>query len=241
MNRFRRMLDVTRASMLFARGVVLVEGISEGILLPALARRLGAGFDLAQASVAVVPMAGVDFATFGKLFGEGAIDIPVAIVTDGDPTVEYPDGEDKWLTAQPKRIDGAIEVCARVKKLLTDFEKNGRVRVCHSVVTLEHDLASAGAENGLALFDAWTKCYERRPRRLARKSVEKAATADERALLLWRAICLGDPAHGKAEVAQALAGVLDEKKDDGSLVVEKFEVPKYLKDALVHVLPPASP
>lgn len=239
--KLRRMLDVTRASMLFARGVVLVEGISEGLLLPALARRLGASFDLAQASVAVVPMAGVDFATFGKLFGKDAIDIPVAIVTDGDPTVEYPDGDDKWITAQPRRIGGAIEVCPRVKKLVTDFQKNARVRICHSVVTLEHDLASAAVDNGLALFDAWKSCYERRPRTLLREAVEAAVTADERALLLWRAICLGDPAHGKAEVAQALAGLLDEKKEDGSFVVEKFEVPKYLQDAFAHVLPQAPP
>ena len=40
LRKLRRMLDVTRASMLFARAVVLVEGITEALLLPVLARRL---------------------------------------------------------------------------------------------------------------------------------------------------------------------------------------------------------
>lgn len=235
--KLRRMLDVTRATMLFARGVILVEGISESLLLPVLARRLGEKLDLGQASVAVVPMAGVDFETFGKLFGDKAIDIPVAIVTDADPTIEFPDGKDNWSTAKPKQDGGGFEVCDRVKKLLTDFAANKRVGVFHSDVTLEHDLASSALDNGLTLFDAWKSCYERRPRTLLRAAVEAAATSHERALLLWRAICLADPAHGKAEVAQALAGVLDEKKKDGAFAVEKFEVPKYLKDAFAHVLP----
>jgi hypothetical protein len=113
------------------------------------------------------------------------------------------------------------------------------VRIFHSAVTLEYDLASAAFDNGLTLFDAWKSCYERRPKKLVRTTVEAATTAQERALFLWRAICLGDPAHGKAEVAQALAGLLDERKDGGAYAVSKFEVPQYLRDAFTHVLPSA--
>lgn len=239
LKKLRRMLDVTRATMLFARSVVLVEGISESLLLPVLARRLGLKFDLGQASVAVVPMVGVDFETFGKLFGENAIDIPVAIVTDGDPTIEFVDDKDDVSNARPKKVGEAFEVCARVAKLMNHFQSNSRVKVFHSGVTLEYDLASAALGNGLTLFDAWKGCYERRPRTLQRETVEAAGTAEERALLLWRAICLGDPAHGKAEVAQALAGFLDERKDGGAFTIEKFEVPQYLKEAFAHVLPRA--
>ena len=36
----RRFLDVTKASLFFARAVILVEGVSEQLLLPAVARRL---------------------------------------------------------------------------------------------------------------------------------------------------------------------------------------------------------
>jgi putative ATP-dependent endonuclease of OLD family len=235
--KLRRMLDVTRATMLFARGIILVEGITESLLLPALARRLGEQFDLAQASVAVVPMAGVDFDTFGKLFGDARIEVPVAIVTDGDPEKEFADGSKNLSTATPKRVAGAIEVCDRVKKLVGDFKSNARVRVFHSQVTLEYDVASAAHGNGLTLFDAWKSCYERSPRTLTRATVETATTAEERALLLWRAICVGEPAHGKAEVAQALAGCLDERTDTGVYKIPMFEVPKYLKDAFAHVLP----
>jgi hypothetical protein len=163
----------------------------------------------------------------------------VAIVTDGDPSVEFPNSRDDWSTARPRTVGGVFEVCARVQKLLGDFAANKRVKIFHSAVTLEYDLASAALDNGLTLFDAWKSCYERRPRTLQRASVESSATAEERALLLWRAICLSDPLHGKAEVAQALAGILDERKDDGAYVTKSFEVPRYLQDAFTHVLPSA--
>ncbi len=81
----RRVLDVTRASLLFAQGVILVEGIKEYLLLPALANRLG--IDFGQRAVAVVPVGGVDFASIGRLFGDAKITVPLAIVTDADPVI----------------------------------------------------------------------------------------------------------------------------------------------------------
>lgn len=40
----RRFLDVTKAGLLFARGVILVEGVAEQLLIPVLAQRLGRPF-----------------------------------------------------------------------------------------------------------------------------------------------------------------------------------------------------
>ena len=42
----QRMMDITRATLYFAKAAILVEGISEALLIPALARRLN--YDLAQ-------------------------------------------------------------------------------------------------------------------------------------------------------------------------------------------------
>lgn len=239
LKKLRRMLDVTRASMLFARSIIFVEGITESLLLPALALRAGANLNLAQAGVAVIPMAGVDFETFGKLFGETKIRVRAAIVTDGDPLVVVAPGTEKKETGKPfKDATGTIKPCDRVVGLLKAFTGNPFLSVFASKVTLEYDLAETAMGNALVVYDAWEACYDRGPRSLKRATLESATTAEERALLLWRALCLGDPAHGKAEVAQELASLLEEldpKTKEPKLSL--FTVPAYLQDALNHVVP----
>jgi putative ATP-dependent endonuclease of OLD family len=84
----QRMLDVTRATLYFARGLILVERVSEQLLIPVLARRLGKS--LRDQQVSVVPICGVSFGTFEKLLSDECFAIPVAIVTDSDPPVIGP-------------------------------------------------------------------------------------------------------------------------------------------------------
>jgi putative ATP-dependent endonuclease of OLD family len=236
LRKLRRMLDVTRASMLFARGIILVEGISEGLLLPVLAKRMGV--NLEEAGISVVPMAGVDFKTFARLFGEKVIRKRVAIVTDGDPGIEPADLSERSHSGTPvKNAEGVIEPCARTRGLLDAFATNGFARVFASQVTLEYDIAAAALDNGLALYDAWSECYQRgSPRTLTRQQLEADTTAEGRAVLLWRALCLGAPTHGKAEVAQELASRLELKDAAGVLVVADFSVPGYVREAIQHVL-----
>lgn len=223
----RRVLDVTRASLLFAQGVVLVEGISEAVLLPALARRIG--IDFGQHAVSVVTMGGVDFGSVSRLFGDDKIQIPVSIVTDADPTIV--DTAD-WREAKPERDPdtGSPTRSERAKKVETDFGSERNVLVAISELTLEYDLAVAGPENALAIFDSWAYLYTRSPRSVTRDEIESQASADEKALLLWRAICRGSPLHGKAQLAQELARRLDEQ----TAVEFPFVVPAYLERAIRH-------
>lgn len=234
----RRMLDVTKATLLFSRGVILVEGISEALLVPVLARRLGR--NLEQAGVSVIPIAGVSFSTLAKLFGKGKLQIPLAIVTDADPTHDYvpPDSKDPQA-ASPRQVGSEFEKCSRLTKLLSEFSSDETIRVFYSSVTLEFDLAAAAARNGLTIFDAWVSCYPgRKPKLLTRELLESKASPTERALLIWRAVCVADPAHGKAELAHALADRLEARAADGGQVVPEFVVPKYLQDAITHALGP---
>ena len=241
--KLRRMLDVTRASMLFARAVIFVEGITESLLLPILARRTDVNLDLAQAGVAVVPMAGVDFGTFGKLFGETKIRVRAAIVTDGDPTVVVDPDTEKKETGKPlKDATGTIKPCDRVDGLLKACSGNPFLKVFASKVTLEYDLAESAIGNALVVYEAWKDCYDRAPRSLKRETLESAKSAEERAILLWRALCLGDPIHGKAEVAQELASLLEDLDPETRMPkVPQFEVPPYIRAALSHVVPNKEP
>lgn len=79
-----RFLDVTKSALLFAEGVILVEGIAEQLVMPQLASRLG--LSLSEKGIQVVSVDGLAFAPFAKLFGENGLAYKCAIVSDSDPT-----------------------------------------------------------------------------------------------------------------------------------------------------------
>ncbi len=78
-----RYLDVTRGEMLFAKGVLLVEGESEMYVVPALGKLIGYDFD--ELGVTVCSVAGTNFAPYVKLLGPNGLNIPFAVLTDFDP------------------------------------------------------------------------------------------------------------------------------------------------------------
>jgi putative ATP-dependent endonuclease of OLD family len=89
----RRFLDVTKASLLFARGVILVEGIAEQLLVPALATLMGR--PLSRSGVAVINIGGVAFPPFAELFGPDTLPYRCVIISDGDPPKRSADGGDE--------------------------------------------------------------------------------------------------------------------------------------------------
>lgn len=76
-----RYLDVTRAEVLFARGVILVEGDAERFLVPVFAEKLGLSLD--RLGITVCSVGGTNFQPYVKFLG--ALGIPFAIATDWDP------------------------------------------------------------------------------------------------------------------------------------------------------------
>lgn len=100
-----RFLDATRSQLFFANGVVLVEGIAEALILPALSRILGGQegdaslYDLERHGVEVVNINGVSFEPFAKLFTrEGGLTSRCSLLTDSDRP-----GEDLSPRAQKAR------------------------------------------------------------------------------------------------------------------------------------------
>lgn len=81
----QRFLDVTKANMFFAKGVILVEGWAEELILPALAKKIG--IDLTQKGISIVNVGGTAFLRYGRIFQRNdkkEMKIPVAIITDLD-------------------------------------------------------------------------------------------------------------------------------------------------------------
>jgi putative ATP-dependent endonuclease of OLD family len=198
-----RFLDVTKASLLFARRVALVEGTAEQLLLPALAEQLGR--PLADAGVAVINVGGVAFGPFVKLFGPEKLPYRCAVISDGDPPVTEEDEagreeEDPALSATAQRLLG---------------QQNDNVRVFLSRRTLEWDLTATGNwEIALAAL------RRIRPRVAARLEGEHT---DSSAEIRADAVLVAVERH-KGRFAQALLRELREGRE--------LQLPPYLREAI---------
>lgn len=81
----KRFLDVTKSNLFFAKGVIIVEGWAEEILIPALAKKMG--YDLTKHEVSIVNVGSTAYLHFAKIFlrtDENQMKIHVSIVTDLD-------------------------------------------------------------------------------------------------------------------------------------------------------------
>ncbi|MBY5590904.1 AAA family ATPase [Rhizobium leguminosarum] len=76
-----RYMDVTRAEMLFARGIILVEGDAEKFLIPVFAEALGHSLD--KLGISVCSVSGTNFMPYTKLLS--GLEIPHAVISDWDP------------------------------------------------------------------------------------------------------------------------------------------------------------
>lgn len=179
-----RFLDVTKASLFFARSVILVEGVAEQLLVPVIADRIGR--PLAQNGVAVINIGGVAFPPFTDLFANEKLPYRLAVVSDSDgqPSAEDLEGEDVSLSSR------AAALAARA---------GDNVRVCLATKTLEWDLASAGnAEVMLQALEALKPIAGPRLR---------SAISDQPTAVRADAI-LGGVAKVKGRFAQELAELL---------------------------------
>jgi putative ATP-dependent endonuclease of OLD family len=81
-----RYIDVSRAEILFASAVILVEGLGELYVMPSIAK--AAGFDLDSYGVVVASVHGTDFKPYTTLLGSSGLSTPYVVITDGDATVD---------------------------------------------------------------------------------------------------------------------------------------------------------
>lgn len=102
-NFINRWLDATKSTLLFAKGVILVEGIAEALLLPELAKQILKNEptlpdSLEEAGVSVINMNGIYFKHFMQIFcnlepnDTNSLSLPIrcAGITDNDPKQDKP-------------------------------------------------------------------------------------------------------------------------------------------------------
>jgi putative ATP-dependent endonuclease of OLD family len=92
-----KFLDVTKSNLFFAKGVILVEGWSEEILIPTLAKEIG--YDLTENEVSVINVGNVGFDHYYKIFlrkdNPDAMNVRVSVVNDVDVTAYKKNNNEK--------------------------------------------------------------------------------------------------------------------------------------------------
>lgn len=216
-----RYLDVTRASLLFARQIVLVEGIAEGILLRTLAERCvyphvadseaPAGVRNKRCreqfrAISVVPVGGVDFLPFLRLlFCDGlALADRVVVVTDGDGG------------AGGARRD-------EIHQEFQAFVDAGHLTVCVGGTTLEAELYASVA-NETALKEAFLAQHPRSAPKWDALNLNADITRAQRAARFAQALKSKELDLGKGDFAHVLAGLVE----NGAVL----DTPAYLVEAI---------
>lgn len=150
-------LDATKAALLFGRRIILVEGISEAVLLPIVGRRAFPGDDDESrqhrrnvSGLTIINVGSVDFAPYIRLLLTAHEDVSIldrlVVITDGDPALPKPDAEDPEEAAEAGEAaeeGNNAEQLTRGERLVaaaTELEAADKLVVCQSEYTLEADL-----------------------------------------------------------------------------------------------------
>ncbi len=258
----QRFLDVTKANLFFARGVIIVEGDAENIIVPTIAGLIGR--DLTESGVSIVNVGGTGFSRYARIFQrrdpaqDGEIGIPVVCLADMDvmpdcaPEIvgKVKAGED-WPEGRRWKVesdfgDGQLD---QHRQEIHDRVSGQRVETFVSDYwTLEYDLARAGLGRELFLAIALAKKDEeiasdkvkaigvtRQALKDWKAFADETMPDDERAARIYAPLAKGSVS--KSVTAQYLVRILlrTGSRHQRSPVIWQGFLPNYIVDAIHHV------
>ncbi|WP_371373350.1 ATP-dependent endonuclease [Sporomusa aerivorans] len=253
----KRYLDVTKSQLFFSKGIILVEGISEALLLPVLAKRLGCPLD--ENAIEIVNIDGVAFEPFVKLFNapekEKRINIPCIVVTDDDRcTDKTEDGDDDSNEeGEPEASGTAIKLSENDLKLkkadikiVIEKLRGGKpsaravkaktfdaelVTVSTAFKTFEYELAKASRKNINVIMTVLKTMQPKNYAWILQEIEDKALSDEEAAVLIWLAV-----RKEKGIFSQKLAAKIEEVDENG-VFKHEFIIPNYLQKVFEMVCP----
>lgn len=261
----KRFLDVTKANLFFARGVMVVEGDAENILLPTLAKLLGR--DFSKHGVSIVNVGSVGLGRYAKIFirknPAEEVEIPVACVTDLDvmpdcaPEIlgikKPPDGcgpsNRRWLKISDFPKDGQTLKEYRQEKI-DKVKGQGVKSFVSDKWTLEYDLADTELAEEIYVAATLALKDDKICRGMTTKEVVEAEARTalgeipgdgKRASEIYALFAHKTRTKAsKTIAAQYLAELLEaEKYKDWKPSQWESALPDYIVDAIKHVTPHA--
>lgn len=202
-----KFLDVTKSQLFFSNGSVLVEGISEALLLPIFSRIMGNEYDMEKNGIEIVIINGVAFEHFGKLFNpdllEKGLRCRCAVLTDDDRHLEND------------------EISSRAKSA-KDLEKNNlKVELAHE--TFEYELFKCGNNKDI-LLPIFAAMHPR-----AASNIAVGTSLEEYAHNFVKKV---NDNKAKSELAHRLSLLLEEDEEKRI----NFVVPEYVQRAIKWVV-----
>lgn len=253
----QRFIDATKANLFFARGVLMVEGPAEAILLPTLAETCERSFSKHGVSIVNVGHTGLyHYARILQREGDGPeFPVPTVCLTDRDIVPDVATYVPKPVKGKRFEADYDADGMKEVVQRKVARAEGGKTIVCVSDRwTLEYDLAMSGCAKLMHVAIALGVMASGKDERLIKED-EKAATAaaleswktleaaghapDKLAALIYRP--LYEKEASKAITAQYAAQLLS--TGDYGKGEELFKgLPAYLRRALSHLTtPPPAP
>ena len=234
----QKYLDVTKSQMFFAKGIIFVEGISEAILLPEIAKILDR--PLEKYAVELVNVDSVAFSPFVNLFSSQNVQTcfsKVAIVTDDDRCTKKSetnyinkdfDYDDVNSDISDKLLSGTPS--ERCNELETSCRAVG-INVFKATKTLEYALCCD--ENNIEYFIKAIKSEYSQLGPTLEQKVNSLHDMNEKAACVWLFIRARDKCKGA--VAQYISQIIKkqcEMKKRGETIEKEFVIPDYLKEAV---------
>lgn len=201
----QRFLDVTKANLFFAKGLILVEGWSEELILPELARL--AGYNLTEKGVAIINVQSLAFTRYANIFkrkSEPHFKKPVAIVTDVDIP---PNEEDRDVPGDKAKLTEARKAKA------TNFDGQCVRSFIAPQWTLEYCLSQSVV-------------FKEKFAEIAKGVHSRTDWTDFDGTLATK---LKDRSLAKTEIASRLAQAISEKKIDATKLTEDKSIEYLLK------------
>ena len=247
-----RYLDATKANLFFAKSVIMVEGPSEELLIPTIAKLIGK--DFTEYGVSVVNVRGIGLSRFARIFQRAdsseVIDVKVACVTDRDvmpncavaicvdekyiDETDWPDSSKRHWKAESD-FASVAEKSAYLQKIRDRADGQQVKTFVADHWTFEYDLAYAGLAN--ELIDAIVatlyveKNQEKRKVEILKKYAEQPSP-ESKAAYLYSFFSIKNAS--KAEVAQHLSFILEDKYLQDSAALQK-KLPQYIRNAIDYV------
>jgi putative ATP-dependent endonuclease of OLD family len=245
-----KFLDVTKSNLFFAKGVLIVEGDGENILLPTIAKLIGR--PLENYGVSVVNVGNTAYARYAKIFKRKGMDenrdkwIPIKAVCLRDVDL-WPDKAEEKPENEPFGFkEKKLPDPAKKKRGNLDYWKS-----TYNPTELAKKIASRKSIGGqnvkVVLSDEWTFEYSLALKGLAYEVYEAVRGSkegfsdlpediEERAISIYKLV---EEDKAKTKVAYELVNILS-RDYQGSVGCEQLisKLPTYIIEAIEYVTEP---
>lgn len=220
--KLERYLDISRNNLLFAKGVILVEGDAEQILIPALVYSV-LGITLDELGISLINIGSTGFSNIAILFHNNRVRRKCSIITDSDKSFyKLPDESTSSDKEYNKSCLASEKSGVQRKKKLDVFcEENIWIKPFYAQHTFEVDFLLAGNsyEIGLAVDELYI-------RKADRERIKEIIEGENESIACKEVLRLAEN-FGKGWFAIVLSNHID----------NITEIPNYILDALLFAIP----